>query len=272
MELADNPKLYTIRHSFAHVMAQAVKQLYPAAKLGFGPPTSTGFYYDFDFGNEKPTESDFKKIEKGMKKIIRQRQPFAKLDGSVDLAREKLGGTGESYKMENVENLCERGEKNFSFYENGGFVDLCEGPHVEHTGDLPESAFKIERIAGAYWLGDEKRPMLTRIYVDAFETREDLDEYLKRKKIAKEFDHKKLGKELELYTQSDLVGKGLILWLPNGTVIRDEIEKYANDLEFKYGYKRVKTPHITKDKLFLKSQHLPSYLDSMSPGLELRAL
>ncbi len=267
MNVADNPQLYKIRHSLAHVLAQAVKQKYPDAKLGFGPPTDTGFYYDFDFGTYAFNAEDLRDLEKRMKKIIRQRQPFVRSETNADTAKDKLSSVKEDYKVINVENLRERGESKFSFYENGGFVDLCEGPHVEHTGLLPEAAFVLDRIAGAYWLGDEKNKMLTRIYALAFENREQLDDYLKRRKLAEEFDHKKLGKELDIYHQNDLIGKGLILWMPNGTIIRDEIEKYAKELEEKYGYSRVATPHIAKADLYYKSQHLPAYRESMFPPM-----
>ncbi len=267
MEVADNPTLYKIRHSLAHILAQAVKQKFPEAKLGFGPPTDTGFFYDFDFGSEVLNESDLKDVEKIMKKIIRQRQSFEKNECDIDGAVAKLQDANEPYKVENAQNLAERGVESFSFYENGPFLDLCEGPHVENTGDLKDAAFKLDRIAGAYWLGDEKNKMLTRVYALAYEKRADLDDYLKRRQLAQKFDHKKLGKELDIYTQNDLIGKGLILWMPNGTIIRNEIEKYACEMEFKYGYKRVSTPQIAKSDLYKKSQHLPAYRESMFPPM-----
>jgi len=267
MEVADNPVLYKLRHSLAHVLAQAVKQKYPSAKLGFGPPTDTGFFYDFDFGSDVLSESDLKDIEKSMKKIIRQKQSFERSDCKIADAVEKLSAVNEPYKVENAKSLADRGVESFSFYENGSFVDLCEGPHVGNTGDLADAAFKLDRIAGAYWLGNENNKMLTRIYALAFEKREELDDFLKRRQLAQKFDHKKLGKELDIYTQNDLVGKGLILWMPNGTIIRDEIEKYACETEFKYGYKRVATPHIAKADLYKRSQHLPAYKESMFPPM-----
>ncbi len=263
-------ELYTIRHSLAHVMAQAVKKLYPHAKLGFGPPTDIGFYYDFDFGEEAPGPQDLKKIEKTMKKIIGQKQAFERSDFDADGAINRLNESGEEpFKVENIKNLSERGVTNFSFYENGGFLDLCEGPHLEHTGQLPPKAFKLDKIAGAYWLGDEKNPMLTRIYALAFKTPQELQDFIQRRKNAEQFDHKKLGKELSIFMFSDLVGKGLPLWLPNGAVIRDEIEKYAREMEFKYGYQRVQTPNLAKEDLYLKSQHLPAYEESMFPPIQI---
>lgn len=264
MEEKDNPSLYRIRHSLAHVLAQAVKLKYPQVQLGFGPPTDTGFFYDFDFGSQAISNDDLKDIERSMKKIIGQRQAFERSDTDANGAVETLKGFGnETYKEQNIRNLADRGEKNFSFYKNGPFLDLCEGPHVEHTGQLPADAFKLDRIAGAYWLGNEKNKMLTRIYALAFEKREQLDDYIKRRAAAEEFDHKKLGKELEIFRTDDLVGKGLPLWLPNGTAIREEIEKFAKEKEFKFGYSRVATPNIGKAALYLKSQHLPAYRESM---------
>lgn len=263
----ENSLLYRIRHSLAHVLAQAVKAEFPTAVLGFGPPTDTGFYYDFDFGDTKIHDDVLKSLESRMRKIIGQRQSFEYCEMGKDEAISKCKNLGESYKVINIENLAERGVSNFSFYSNGNFSDLCEGPHVSHTGELPPKAFKLDRIAGAYWLGDEKNKMLTRIYALAFETPEDLDGYIKRRNLAQEVDHKKLGRELELFHFDDMVGKGLPLWLPNGTVIRHEIEKYAAEMEFKYGYKRVHTPCITKEDLFKTSQHLPAYEDSMFPPI-----
>ena len=269
MKLEDNPNLYKIRHSMAHVLAQAVKKVYPKAKLGFGPPTDTGFFYDFDFEEEEFNESSLKQIEKTMKKIIGQKQEFVYSETDADGAVKILEDLGEGdYKIENVRNLADRGVEKFSFYNNGPFSDLCEGPHVESTGDLPAKAFKLDRVAGAYWLGSEKNKQLTRIYALCFETPEQLREFEERRRTAEKFDHKKLGKELDIFEFNDEVGKGLPLWLPNGTIIRDEIENYAKEMEFKYGYKRVATPHVAKEDLYLKSGHLPYYADSMFPAME----
>lgn len=267
----ENSNLYKIRHSMAHVLAQAVQEVYPKVKLGFGPPIETGFYYDFDFSEEEFAENKLKEIEKRMKKIIGRKQEFLYSETDVDGAVAKLEERGEGeYKIENVRNLHSRGVEKFSFYENGNFADLCEGPHVETTGDLPAKAFKLDRVAGAYWLGSEKNKQLTRIYAICFETPEELQSFLERRRIAEQFDHKKLGKELDIYHIDEMVGKGLPLWLPNGTVIRDEVEKYANEMEFRYGYKRVSTPHIAKEELYLTSGHLPHYADSMFPPMEVK--
>jgi threonyl-tRNA synthetase len=264
----EHSKLYKIRHSMAHVLAQAVQIKFPQAKLGFGPPVDTGFFYDFDFTGCSFQESDLKELEKIMRKIIGQAQVFERIDCNYEEALSTIKKRGdEKYKIENIENLKSRGENHFSFYTNGQFLDLCEGPHVANTRELQSSAFKLDRVAGAYWLGSEKNPMLTRIYALCYETDAELQEFLKRRKMAEEFDHKKLGKELDLFEFDELVGKGLPLWMPNGTVIRQEIQRFAEDLEFKYGYKRVATPHITKGDLYVKSQHLPAYEDSMFPPM-----
>jgi threonyl-tRNA synthetase len=268
MEEKDNPGLYRIRHSMAHVLAQAVQIKFPTAKLGFGPPTDNGFFYDFDFKGTTFVEADLKEFEKIMRKIIGQAQEFKRFDCDQAKALETVKNQrDEPYKIENINNLASRGVKNFSFYTNGVFSDVCEGPHVENTRHLQSASFKLDRVAGAYWLGDEKRPMLTRIYALCFEKQAEMDDYLKRRKMAEEFDHKKLGKELDLFEFHDLVGKGLPLWLPNGTVIRNQIQKYAEEMEFRYGYKRVTTPNIAKQDLFLKSQHLPAYEESMFPPM-----
>ncbi len=272
MEHKDNPKLYEIRHSLAHVLAQAVQKKYPDVKLGFGPPVETGFYYDFDFGDVQINEKDLKDFTKQMKKIINQKQEFVRSEYTADNVEEAIADIlpNETYKHENIRNLKERGVKDFTFYQNGPFIDLCEGLHVAHTGELPIKGFKLDSIAGAYWLGSEKNKQLTRIYGLAFETNEELRSYLERRQMAEKFDHKKLGKELGIFhVEPDLVGKGLILWLPNGTVIRDEIEKYAKEIEFRYGYKRVHTPHLTKAELYHTSQHLPAYEESMYPPMVL---
>lgn len=268
MEMSqDNSNLYKIRHSLAHILAQAVQLEYPGVKLGFGPPIDNGFYYDFDLGDQHIADQDLKKIEKRMKKIISQNQSFERVDTDYKGALAICEELNEPYKKENIDNLKDRGVTNFSFYKNGPFTDICEGPHITSSKDLPKGAYKLDRVAGAYWLGSEKNKMLTRIYALAFETKEGLDDYLNRRKLAQENDHKKLGKELELFHFDDRIGKGLPLWLPNGTVIRKEVERYAEDMEFTYGYKRVHTPCITKEELFLTSQHLPAYEDSMFPPM-----
>lgn len=261
--------VYMMRHSLAHVMAQAVKQLRPEAKLAFGPPVEHGFYYDFDLKTPL-TPEDLPVIEKRMREIIKAKQPFEQKLLSLSEAVENLKKEGETYKVEYAEELAGRGEEKLSFYRNGPFEDMCGGPHVKDTGELPPDGFKVDSIAGAYWRGDEKRTMLTRIYAVAFPTKAELDDFLQRRELAKERDHRKLGAELEIYTISDKIGPGLVLWLPNGTVIREELEKFAKEIEFRAGYERVATPHIAKESLYYTSGHLPYYKDTMFPPMELK--
>lgn len=259
--------IHRIRHSMAHIMAAAIQNLYPDVQMGFGPPVENGFYYDFDFGTHVLEMKDFKKIEKEMASLLRKNLPFTREEYSMEQSLEKVDGLKQSYKRIQVENLSKDGVSTFSFYTTGKFIDLCEGPHVDNTSALATAAFKLDRISGAYWLGSEKNKMLTRIYCLCFQNQAELDEYLERRKKAEEFDHKKLGKEMDLFFVSEEIGKGLILWTPNGTILRDEVEKYAKEMEFRYDYKRVATPHITKEQLFLKSGHLPAYKESMFPPM-----
>lgn len=265
-ENADN--LYKIRHSLAHVMAQAVLQIRPKAKLAFGPPVDNGCYYDFDL-EEPLTPEDFKTIEKSMRKIIGQRQPFVASTRSVAAAVEHLKERGEQYKVEYCLELAEKGESEIGFYVNGPFEDMCAGPHLAHTGEIPADCFAIDSLAGAYWRGDEKNKQLTRIYCLAFNNKDELKDYIEKRELARERDHRKLGKELELFIISDQVGPGLPLWTPNGTAIRESLETYAKEQEARYGYVRVSTPHIAKETLYYTSGHLPYYKDSMFPPMEL---
>lgn len=265
-ENADN--LYKIRHSLAHVMAQSILEIRPNAKLAFGPPIDNGCYYDFDFDTPLSPE-DFKAIEKQMRKIIGQRQPFVGSKRTVAEAVEHLKERGEKYKVEYCLELAEKGETEIGFYVNGPFEDMCAGPHVNHTGEIPADCFAIDTLAGAYWRGDEKNKQLTRVYLLAFENKDELKQYVERRELARERDHRKLGKELELFIISDLVGPGLPLWTPNGTAIREALETFAKEQEARYGYVRVATPHIAKETLYYTSGHLPYYKDSMFPPMEL---
>ncbi|MCK6606607.1 MAG: threonine--tRNA ligase [Ignavibacteriaceae bacterium] len=265
-------QLYKIRHSLAHIMAQAVQDIYPNVKMGFGPPVDNGFYYDFDFGDVKVSEADLKNIEKKMYKIINQKQEFSIFYKPLDQAVEMLEKMGQNYKVEYARELVETGQAEngeLSFYQNGPFVDMCEGPHVVQTSEVPIKGFKLDRISGSYWRGDEKRPMLTRIYGLAFETEEELKDYIRRRELAMQRDHRKLGTELELFLIDDEVGSGLPLWLPKGNVIRAELEKWAKEVEFKAGYHQVSTPSITKSELYYRSGHLPYYKESMFPPMAL---
>lgn len=267
--LSDEEKrLYCIRHSLAHVLAQAVLEYRPGSKLGFGPPVENGFYYDFDL-TEPISAEDLPKIQKRMKKILKSKVEFVREELSADAAIEKTIEQDQPFKTEAAKDLKEKGVDTITFYTNEPFTDMCEGPHVADTKEIPATAFKLDSVAGAYWRGDEKNKMLTRIYGLAFFTKDELNDFIERRKIAMERDHRKLGRELDIFHIDDDIGKGLALWLPNGTVIRDEIETLAMEYEFRYGYVRVSTPHIAKQELFYRSGHLPYYKDSMFPPLRL---
>ena len=262
--------LYRIRHSLAHVMAQAVLDMRPNSTLGFGPPIADGFYYDFIL-SEPLNEEDFPEIERRMKKILRSGQRFYREDLDASEALERINEMGEPYKREYAEELLAGDDlTGLSFYRNGPFLDMCEGPHVDTTRDIPRDAFKLRNIAGAYWRGDSDNVMMTRIYAWAFAEKAQLDAHIAAYELALERDHKKLGRELDIFHIDDTVGRGLPLWLPNGTVIRDELEKLAKEMEFRAGYQRVATPHLAKADLYRKSGHLPYYADDMFPLMELK--
>lgn len=248
-------------------MAQAVLELRPGSTRGFGPPIDTGFYYDFVL-TEPLTADDFKDIEKRMRRIINQGHVFAREDLPVSQALAKLQEMNEPYKVEYAEELAQKlGLESISFYTSGPFVDMCEGPHVETTKSIPGDCFKLRSVAGAYWRGDEKRQMMTRIYAWAFEDRERLDREVRRWEEGLKRDHKKLGPALDLYVIDQEVGKGLPLWMPNGTAVREELEKLAKEEEFRAGYQRVATPHITREALYKMSGHLPYYEAGMYPPM-----
>ncbi|MCZ6658832.1 MAG: threonine--tRNA ligase [Gammaproteobacteria bacterium] len=261
-------QLYKIRHSLAHVLAQAVLEMRPGSTLGFGPPIRDGFYYDFIL-SEPLTEEDFPELERRMKKIIKKGQRFYREDLGAAEALARIDEMGEPYKREYGTELIEKhGLEGLSFYRNGSFLDMCEGPHVDTTKELPRDAFKLRSVAGAYWRGDSDNVMMTRIYVWAFATKAELDDFVVRWEKAQARDHKKLGRELGIFTIDNDVGRGLPLWLPNGTVIRDELETLAKELEFKAGYKRIATPHLAKEDLYYASGHLPYYAEDMYPAME----
>jgi threonyl-tRNA synthetase len=270
MKIDKDSPIYRLRHSLAHILAQAVLQIRPDAKMGFGPPVENGFYYDFDFADQPITEADLKNIQKRMIKIINQKQEFSEEFKSLEEAEALLGETDQNYKIEYAKELVDTGKAEngqLGFYVNGPFIDMCEGPHLEHTGEVPRGCFKLDKIAGSYWRGDEKRPMLTRIYGLAFEDKAALLDFQERRRLAEQRDHRKLGAELDIFVLDEEVGTGLPLWLPNGTVIRDELEKWAREVEFQAGYKRVSTPVITKGELYHRSGHLPYYEDDMFPPM-----
>ena len=275
----EESELYRIRHSAAHVMAEAVIELFPEAKYTIGPPIENGFYYDFDLPRPL-TPEDLEKIEKRMRQIIAGHYKFVRQVVSANEARQIF--KDQPYKLELIAGLEQGGfdeygnpldeKPEISIYTSDTFTDLCRGPHVDNTGQINPSALKLLSSSGAYWRGDEHNPMLQRIYGTAWKTAKELEEYLWQLEEAKKRDHRKLGKELEIFTFDEEVGPGLPLWLPRGGVIIDELEKLAKEMEDKAGYLRVRTPHLAKEDLFLHSGHLPYYAESMYPPMELEGV
>ena len=253
------------RHSMSHVLAQAVLRLFPDAQLAIGPAIDDGFYYDFDVA-EPFTPEDLQKIEREMKRVVKQNHRFERIDVERQEAEEMVANA--PYKQEILADL-EEGQT-LSFYQDGEFIDLCRGPHMLGTGQIRH--FKLLSVAGAYWRGDESRKMLQRIYGTAFATREALDHHLAMLEEAKKRDHRTLGKQLELFIFDDEVGPGLPLWQPKGAVIIDELEDLARKTEHEAGYLRVRTPHICKESMYLRSGHLPYYAESMFPPMELEGV
>ncbi|MDH3324193.1 MAG: threonine--tRNA ligase [Candidatus Peregrinibacteria bacterium] len=258
------------RHTAAHIMTKAVKMMFPEVKLGVGPAIEDGFYQDFDFGDEKISDEIFKKIEKKMRWIINKDFKIEKKTLSEKEAREAFAD--DPYKNELIDDVVAKGE-DISFYDiidgegNPFYRDVCAGPHLNSTGEV--GAFKITRIAGAYWRGDEKNKMLTRLYGVAFADKEGIEQYEEMMREAAKRDHRKLGKELELFTFDEEVGSGLPLWLPAGAEIVERLERLAKETEERFDYKRVRSPHIAKEKLYLKSGHLPYYAEDMFPPMEI---
>ena len=257
--MCETCELEKMRHSLSHIMAAAVKEIYPTTTFGIGPAIADGFYYDMGFGENKVSEADLEKIEKKMHEIIEKKLPIVKSEKTLKEALAWAEEKKQKYKKELIEELP-NGEK-ISFYTMGDFEDLCRGPHVEDTGEV--GVFKLTKIAGAYWRGDEKREMLTRIYGVAFKTQAELDEYLERQEEAKKRDHRKLGREMDLFCFSDLVGAGLPLFTPRGTVLRDKMSDYSLSLRGKAGFEKVWTPHITKMDLYKKSGHFDKFGDEL---------
>ena len=277
-----NSEQQAMRHSLAHIMAQAVQHLWPQAKFGVGPAIDQGFYYDIDLGDVTISEADFGKIEKEMRRIIARDLPFTRRDVPVDEAIAWAKETDQPYKVELLNDLKRSGTtiakelagealgsaaegeskvKTVSLYSQGDYTDLCRGGHVESTGKV--GAFKLLRVAGAYWRGDETRPQMQRLYGVAFATQAELDSYLQMREEAKKRDHRKLGKELDLYTMSPLVGVGLPLFTPRGTILRDKAAQLSNQLREKYGFAKVWTPHITKKDLYETSGHWAKFGDEL---------
>jgi len=270
----DDDQLHAMRHSLAHITAAAVQRLWPEAKFGVGPVIDNGFYYDIDLGEIKISEANFPKIEKEMRGIIDYGDNFERLEMPIDQAIDWAKENKQPYKEELLNDLKRSGTtvakdidadelglaaegesavENVSFYKNGNFVDLCRGPHVASTKDV--GAFKLVRVAGAYWRGKETNPQMQRLYGVAFATQEELDQYMERLEQAKLRDHRRLGKELDIYTISPLVGVGLPLFTPRGTILRDIFAQYSNQLRQSYGFEKVWTPHITKTDLYKTSGH-----------------
>ena len=254
----------TFWHSTAHLMAEAVEAIFPGVKFWVGPAVENGFYYDMDLGGRQITEEDLRKLQVKMTELAARQNRYIRKEVPKAEAVHFFQEKGDEYKLDLLQNLKD-GE--ITFYTQGDFTDLCRGPHIPDTGFI--KALKLTNIAGAYWKGDEKNKQLTRIYGVSFPSKKELDEYLLMLEEAKKRDHRKLGKEMGIYTMDDDVGPGLILWMPNGTIIIEELEKLAKETERAAGYQRVVTPHIAKEILYLTSGHLPYYQDSMYPPMEL---
>ena len=257
-----NEQLQKQRHSLSHILAQAIKSLYPKAKLGIGPAIDNGFYYDVDFEEEQITEDIFPSIEEKMREIIKKDLPFIHTFKSRADAVSFLNESQENYKIDLINNAIK--EDDISFFATGTeFIDMCEGPHVESTGNIKLDSFKLSHLAGAYWKGNEKNKMLTRIYGLAFNTKEELESYVESQDEARKRDHRKLGKQLDLFTFSDLVGAGLPMFTPKGTILRDKLFEFSEKLQRDNGFEKVWIPHITKIDLYKKSGHWDKFGDEL---------
>jgi len=255
------------RHTLAHLLAAAVLELYPDAKRTIGPAIDDGFYFDFEFPTKKPTESDFERIEETMRDILPTWSQFTRSELTADEA--KAAYPGNPYKHELIDEFTKGGEK-VSFYKSGTYTDLCRGGHAANPAqEIAPDSFALSRIAGAYWRGDEKNTMLTRIYGLAFETKEELATYKEQQEEAKKRDHRELGERLDLFHFDESIGKGLPIWLPKGNIIKEELENWAKETERKWDYQRITTPIITKEDLFYTSGHLPLYKESMYAPIQI---
>jgi len=263
----DNEGKSTFWHSSAHLMAEAVESLFPGVKFWVGPPVENGFYYDMDLGDRTISDDDLRKLETKMNELAKLGNTYVRKEVTKADAVSYFEEKGDEYKLDLLQNLND-GE--ITFYTQGSFTDLCRGPHIPNTGFI--KAIKLTNIAGAYWKGDEKNKQLTRLYGVTFPSQKELDEYLQLLEEAKKRDHRKLGKELGIFTFDDDVGPGLPLWMPNGTIIIEELERLAKETESEGGYKRVVTPHIAKESMYRTSGHLPYYQDSMYPPMELEGV
>jgi len=279
--MSEQNNLEKMRHSCAHVVAAAIKELYPNAKFGVGPVVENGFFYDVDLDTTL-SDADLKNIQKKAEHLIKQNIPFERQEMPIDEAISLFASMNQDYKVSLLKDLKERGTtkmseeelqdvggsvENVSVYKTGNFTDLCRGPHVESTKEI--KVFKLTKIAGAYWRGDANNPQLQRVYGVCFETKDQMAQYFHMMEEAEKRDHRKIGTELELFAFDEEVGPGLPLWLPKGTVITDALENLAKEMENKQGYKRVGSPHIAKEALYLRSGHLPYYAESMFPPMEM---
>jgi len=256
-----------IRHSLAHILAYAVKELYPEVKFGIGPAIENGFYYDFDFAEVNTNrigEEDLQKIEEKMRELIKKNIKFEKKIISKEEAKQIF--KDQPYKLELIEEIQ---EKNVSIYQSGNFADLCKGPHIKSTKEIPVDAFKLTRIAGAYWKGDEKKPMLIRVYGIAFDNKNDLGSYLKKEEMAEKIDHRNLGKKLDLFLSDEEVGAGLPLWLPKGEILKEIIKNYLKTELLVKGYQFVGTPHIGKLELWKTSGHWELYRENIYSPIDI---
>lgn len=262
-ETIEEQKLHKVRHSLSHLLATAVLEKWPDTKLAIGPVIENGFYYDFDF--KKPiSESDLPSLEERIRELIKEKIDFKKK--AITPAQGRKMFAKAPYKLQLVNELI-KNKKSLSIYISGKFTDLCSGPHVKNTSEINPDAFKLTTIAGAYWKGSEKNKMLTRIYGLAFNSKKELEEHIAMLAEAEKRDHRKLGKELKIFTFNDFVGPGLPLWLPNGAAMIEELEKLAKEQEWKARYLRVRTPHIAKEIMYKTSGHLPYYAESMYPPM-----
>lgn len=259
----EQQNLEMMRHSMAHILALAILRTYPEVKFAIGPDVDNGFYYDIDLGDIKISDGDLAEIEKKMKHIVKQNLKFERSEKNIDEAIIEFKKTNDVYKVDILEGLKAEGETKVSFYQLGEFSDLCRGPHVESTGKIKVGSFKLNKIAGAYWRGDEKNKMLTRVYGLAFATPEDLNDYLNLLKEAEKRDHRRLGKELDLFSISEKVGPGLILWHPKLAKVREAVESFWRKFHRQRGYDTVYTPHIGKSLLWETSGHLGFFKESM---------
>ncbi|MCK9378811.1 MAG: threonine--tRNA ligase [Candidatus Moranbacteria bacterium] len=258
----NNKKQEIIKHSTAHILATAVLEMFPEAKFGTGPATEEGFYYDFDLPRTLIPE-DLPLLEEKMRAVIKADHSFEKEEISTENATKHFEKANQTYKLEIIKDLQNEGNKNVTIYKTGNFVDLCSGPHIDSTGEINSQSFKLTKISGAYWRANEKNKQMQRIYGVVFENKKELEEYLENQEKAKERDHRKLGKELDLFCFSDLIGPGLPLFTPKGTIIKDELQKHIEEVCRKYGFQKVSAPSLAKVELFEISGHAKKFGDEL---------